>query len=70
MYNVGGSIFTLMIFFFGWLVVQIFAWILGFVSPNIHTARLHLVEWMKQFYEAVGEEFEPFGFTARVVEVE
>ena len=69
-YNVGGSIFTLMIFFFGWLVVQIFAWILGFVSPNIHTARLHLVEWMKQFYEAVGEEFEPFGFTARVVEVE
>jgi vacuolar-type H+-ATPase subunit I/STV1 len=25
---------------------------------------------MKQFYEAVGDKFEPFGFTARVVEVE
>ena len=60
----------LLILFFGWLVVQVFAWILGLVSPNIHTARLHLVEWMKQFYEAVGDKFEPFGFTARVVEVE
>ena len=49
---------------------QVFAWILGLVSPNIHTARLHLVEWMRQFYEAGGDKCEPFGFTARVVEVE
>ena len=68
--GVGGSVFMLLTLFFGWLVVQVFAWILGLVSPNIHTARLHLVEWMKQFYEAVGDKFEPFGFTARVVEVE
>jgi hypothetical protein len=25
---------------------------------------------MKQFYEAVGDKFDPFGFTPRVVEVE
>ena len=68
--GVGSSVFMLLILFFGWLVVQVFAWILGLVSPNIHTARLHLVEWMKQFYEAVGDKFDPFGFTARVVEVE
>ena len=68
--GVGGSVFMLLTLFFGWLVVQVFAWILGLVSPNIHTARLHLVEWMRQFYEAVGDKFEPFGFTARVVEVE
>ncbi|MEC7700549.1 MAG: hypothetical protein VX652_01990 [Candidatus Thermoplasmatota archaeon] len=66
----GNNVFMLMILFFSWLGVQIFAWILGLVSPNIHTARLHVVEWMKQFYEAVGDKFEPFGFTARVVEVE
>jgi len=68
--GVGSSVFMLLTLFFGWLVVQVFAWILGLVSPNIHTARLHLVEWMKQFYEAVGDKFDPFGFTARVVEVE
>jgi vacuolar-type H+-ATPase subunit I/STV1 len=68
--GVGSSVFMLLTLFFGWLVVQVFAWILGLVSPNIHTARLHLVEWMKQFYDAVGDKFEPFGFTARVVEVE
>jgi vacuolar-type H+-ATPase subunit I/STV1 len=50
--------------------VQIFAWVLGVVSPNIHAARLHLVEWMKQFYVVAGEKFSPFGFTARAVEVE
>ncbi len=68
--GVGSSVFMLLTLFFGWLVVQVFAWILGLVSPNIHTARLHLVEWMKQFYEAVGDKFDPFGFTPRVVEVE
>ena len=65
-----GGVYMVVTLAFAWLGVQVFAWILGLFSPNIHTARLHLVEWMKQFYEAVGEEFEPFGFTARVVEVE
>ena len=69
-FGVGSSIFLLLIFFIGWFVVQGFAWLLGVVSPNIHAARLHLVEWMKQFYEVVGEKFAPFGFTARTVEVE
>jgi len=54
----------------GWLAVQIFAWGLGVFSPNIHAARLHFVEWMRQFYDASGEAFKPFGFKARRVEVE
>ena len=65
-----GGVYMVVTLAFAWLGVQIFAWVLGLFSPNIHTARLHLVEWMKQFYEAVGDEFKPFGFTARVVEVE
>jgi vacuolar-type H+-ATPase subunit I/STV1 len=65
-----GGVYMVVTLAFAWLGVQIFAWVLGLFSPNIHTARLHLVEWMKQFYEAVGDKFEPFGFTARVVEVE
>jgi V/A-type H+-transporting ATPase subunit I len=69
-FGVGSSIFMLLSLFFGWLVVQGFAWLLGVVSPNIHAARLHLVEWMKQFYEVAGEKFAPFGFSARSVEVE
>ena len=69
-FGVGSSIFLLIILFFGWFVVQGFAWLLGLVSPNIHAARLLLVELMKQFYEVVGEKFSPFGFTARAVEVE
>ena len=69
-FGVGSSIFLLITLFIGWFVVQGFAWMLGVISPNIHAARLHLVEWMKQFYEAVGEKFSPFGFTARAVEVE
>ncbi|MDP6888426.1 MAG: V-type ATPase 116kDa subunit family protein [Candidatus Thalassarchaeaceae archaeon] len=54
----------------GWLAVQFFAWGLGVFSPNIHAARLHFVEWMRQFYDASGEAFKPFGFKARRVEVE
>lgn len=54
----------------GWLGVQAFAWVLGVFSPNIHAARLHFVEWMRQFYDASGEAFKPFGFKARHVEVE
>ena len=65
-----GGVFMVVTLALAWVGVQIFAWGLGVASPNIHTARLHLVEWMKQFYEAVGEAFEPFGFTAAAVEVE
>ena len=57
-------------FFIGWLSVQIFAWVLGVFSPNIHAARLHFVEWMRQYYDSSGEAFEPFGFRSYFVEVE
>jgi len=57
-------------FFIGWLSVQIFAWVLGVFSPNIHAARLHFVEWMRQYYDSSGEAFEPFGFRSQFVEVE
>ena len=54
----------------GWFGVQMFAWVLGLVSPNIHAVRLHFVEWMKQFYIADGDPFEPFGFEERYIEVD
>ena len=50
-------ILTLML----WLGVQVFAWVLGVFSPNVHTARLHFVEWMGKFHEGVGEPFAPLG---------
>jgi len=58
------------ILFIGWFVVQAFAWILGVFSPNIHAARLHMVEWMKQYYDSSGKPFSPFGGTSRYVEGE
>ena len=67
---VGGGSYAVLLMFFAWAGVQGFAWGLGVFSPNVHAARLHLVEWMKQFYEVAGEAFAPFGFSARYVEVE
>ena len=58
------------VFFVGWLAVQFFAWGLGVFSPNIHAARLHFVEWMRQYYDSSGEAFVPFGFRSHHVEVE
>ena len=58
------------VFFVGWLAVQFFAWGLGVFSPNIHAARLHFVEWMRQYYDSSGEVFSPFGFRSHHVEVE
>ena len=55
---------------FGWLLVQAFAWLLGVFSPNIHAARLHMVEWMKQYYDSSGQPFSPFGGTSHYVEGE
>ena len=54
----------------GWLLVQVFAWLLGVFSPNIHAARLHMVEWMKQYYDSSGQPFSPFGGTSQYVEGE
>ena len=58
------------VFFLGWLAIQFFAWGLGVFSPNIHAARLHFVEWMRQYYDSSGEVFSPFGFRSHHVEVE
>jgi V/A-type H+-transporting ATPase subunit I len=54
----------------GWLAVQFFAWGLGVFSPNIHAARLHFVEWMRQYYDSSGEVFNPFGLRTQYVEVD
>jgi len=54
----------------GWLAVQFFAWGLGVFSPNIHAARLHFVEWMRQYYDSSGEAFDPFGLRTQYVEVD
>lgn len=58
------------IMFIGWILVQLFALVLGIFSPNIHTVRLHFVEWMMQFYEGSGLPFKAFGFKPDKVEVE
>ena len=54
----------------GWLAVQFLAWGIGVFSPNIHAARLHFVEWMKQYYDSSGEAFNPFGLRTQYVEVD
>ena len=64
------ELYLIPVFFIGWLSVQIFAWVLGVFSPNIHAARLHFVEWMRQYYDSSGEAFKPFGFRSHFVEVE
>ena len=66
----GAELYLVPVFFIGWLSVQIFAWVLGVFSPNIHAARLHFVEWMRQYYDSSGEAFQPFGFRSHFVEVE
>ena len=52
----------------GWILGQIFALVLGIFSPNIHAARLHFVEWMRQYYDSSGEAFDPFGTKSKFVE--
>ena len=66
----GGQAWLVPVLFLGWLAVQFFAWGLGVFSPNIHAARLHFVEWMRQYYDSSGEEFRPFGLRSRFVEVD
>ncbi len=61
---------TIPLLFIGWISVQAFAIILGLFSPNIHAARLHFVEWMRQYYDSSGEEFRPFGPKPKYVEAD
>ena len=43
------------------LFIQVFAIALGILSPTIHAARLHFVEWMGKFYDGSGRAFAPLG---------
>ena len=43
------------------LGIQAFALALGVLSPSIHAARLHFVEWMGKFYDGSGTAFRPLG---------
>ncbi|MCH1539985.1 MAG: hypothetical protein L7S56_00925 [Candidatus Poseidonia sp.] len=43
------------------LFIQAFALALGLLSPSIHAARLHFVEWMGKFYDGSGRVFAPLG---------
>jgi V/A-type H+-transporting ATPase subunit I len=43
------------------MFVQAFALALGILSPTIHAARLHFVEWMGKFYDGSGRAFAPLG---------
>ncbi|MGB0726189.1 MAG: hypothetical protein ACPGQO_05315, partial [Candidatus Poseidoniaceae archaeon] len=43
------------------LGIQAFAIALGLLSPSIHAARLHFVEWMGKFHNGSGVPFTPVG---------
>ena len=57
----GLNILILLGGFLLWIAVQVFAILLGLLSPSIHAARLHFVEWMSKFYDGSGERFKPLG---------
>lgn len=44
-----------------WVSIHIFAILLGILSPSIHAARLHFVEWMSKFHDGSGVAFSPLG---------
>ena len=56
-----GDYMLVPLFFLLWIGVQVFAIALGLLSPSIHAARLHFVEWMGKFYDGSGRAFTPLG---------
>ena len=44
-----GDYHLVVVFFLLWIGIQAFAIALGLLSPTIHAARLHFVEWMGKF---------------------
>ena len=56
-----GDYLLVVVFFFLWIGIQAFAIALGLLSPTIHAARLHFVEWMGKFYDGSGRIFSPLG---------
>ena len=63
-----GHYITMVLGFVLWIAVQIFALLLGILSPSIHAVRLHFVEWMSKFHDGSGLAFSPFGGRALHVE--
>ena len=57
----GGGIATIVLGLVLFLFIQAFALALGILSPSIHAARLHFVEWMGKFYSGTGRVFTPIG---------
>jgi len=56
-----GGYLTALVCFVLFLGIQVFAIALGILSPTIHAARLHFVEWMGKFYDGSGRAFAPLG---------
>ena len=56
-----GDYLMVPLFFLLWIGVQLFAIALGLLSPSIHAARLHFVEWMGKFYDGSGRAYSPLG---------
>jgi len=57
----GGGILSIVLGFVLFVFIQAFALALGLLSPSIHAARLHFVEWMGKFYDGSGRVFTPLG---------
>jgi len=57
----GGGIVSIVLGFILFIFIQTFALALGLLSPSIHAARLHFVEWMGKFYDGSGRVFTPLG---------
>ncbi len=57
----GSGVFSIVVGLVLFLFIQAFALALGLLSPSIHAARLHFVEWMGKFYDGSGRVFTPIG---------
>ena len=57
----GGGVVSIVLGLVLFIFIQAFALALGLLSPSIHAARLHFVEWMGKFYDGSGRVFTPIG---------
>ena len=57
----GSGVVAVVLGFVLFVFIQAFALALGLLSPSIHAARLHFVEWMGKFYDGSGRVFTPLG---------
>ena len=57
----GGGVVSIVLGLVLFVFIQAFVLALGLLSPSIHAARLHFVEWMGKFYDGSGRVFTPIG---------